>query len=100
MAGNDYVNLFYLVYDAFNAIKKKGLFDYIEKMKAKVFAVKQLQNLSSETENLSENVKSIVNTNERLTNELIVVKNIKNILENRVANLEKMNNMAFGTIKT
>ena len=86
MAGNDYVNLFYLAYDAFNAINKKGLFDYIEKMKAKVFAVKQLQNLSSETENLSENVKSIVNTNERLTNELIVVKNIKNILENRVAN--------------
>ena len=100
MVGNDYVNLFYLAYDAFNAINKKGLFDYIEKMKAKVFAVKQLQNLSSETENLSENVKSIVNTNERLTNELVVVKNIKNILENRVANLEKMNNMAFGTIKT
>lgn len=100
MAGNDYVNLFYLAYDAFNAINKKGLFDYIEKMKTKVFAVKQLQNLSSETENLSENVKSIVNTNERLTNELVVVKNIKNILENRVANLEKMNNMAFGTIKT
>lgn len=100
MVGNDYVNLFYLAYDAFNAINKKGLFDYIEKMKAKVFAVKQIQNLSSETENLSENVKSIMNTNERLTNELIVVKNIKNILENRVANLEKMNNMAFGTIKT
>ena len=77
MAGNDYVNPFYLAYDAFNAIKKKGLFDYIQKMKAKVFAVKQLQNLSSEIENLSENVKSIVNTNERLTNELIVVKNIK-----------------------
>ena len=40
MAGNDYVNLFYLACDAFNAIKKKDLFDYIEKMKAKVFAVK------------------------------------------------------------
>ena len=31
MAGNDYVNLFYLTYDAINVIKKKDIVDYIEK---------------------------------------------------------------------
>ena len=32
MAGKDYANLFGLTYDAINAIKKKDLVDYIEKM--------------------------------------------------------------------
>ena len=36
MAGNDYDNLFNLTYDAINAIKKKDLVNYIEKMKGKV----------------------------------------------------------------
>ena len=48
MAGNDYVNLSKLTYDAINAIKKKGLVDYIEKMKGKVVADKQMQNLCKE----------------------------------------------------
>ena len=43
MAGNDYVNLSELTYDAINAIKKKGLVDYIEEMKGKVVADKQIQ---------------------------------------------------------
>ena len=38
MGGKDYVNLFDLTYDAVNAIKKKDLVDYIEKMKGKVVA--------------------------------------------------------------
>ena len=42
MAGNYYVNLFYLTYDAINVIKKKDLVDYIEKMKAKVVHDKQI----------------------------------------------------------
>ena len=87
MAGND-VNLFDFTY-AINAIKKKDLVDYIEKMKGKVVADKQIQNLCSEIVNLSENVKSLVNTNERLTSELMVVKNVNNILENRIVKLEK-----------
>ena len=36
MAGNDYVRLFDLTYDAGNAVKKKDLADYIKKMKGKV----------------------------------------------------------------
>ena len=69
-------------------IKKKDLVDYVENMKGKVVADKQIQNSFSEIENLSENVKSLVSTNERLTSELMVVKNVNNISENRIVNLE------------
>ena len=44
MAGKDYVNLFDLTCDGINAIKKKDLVDYIEKMKGKVVADNQIQN--------------------------------------------------------
>ena len=89
MAGNGYVHLFDLIYDAINTIKKRDFVDYIEKMKGKVVVDKQIQNLCDETANLSENVKSLVRTNERLTSKLMVVKNVNNILENRIVNLEK-----------
>ena len=89
MAGNDYVNLFDLTYDVIDAIKKKDLVDYIEKLKGKVVADNQIQNLCSEIANLSDNVKTLVSTNEKLTIELTVVKNVNNILENRIVNLEK-----------
>ena len=90
----DYVNLFDLTYDAINAIKKKDLVDYIEKMKGKkkkkkVVGDNQIQNLSNKIANLSDNVKSLVSTNERLTSELPIVKNVNNVLENRIINLEK-----------
>ena len=89
MAVNFYLNLFYLIYDAFNAIKKQDLVDYIEKMKVKVVADKQIENLCGKIANLSENVKSLLSTNEKLTSELMVVKNVNNISENRIVNLEK-----------
>ena len=87
MASNDYVNLFDLTYDAFNATKKKDLIDYIEKMMDKVVAENQVQNLCSEIANLSDNVKSLVSTSERLTSEPTVIKYVNNILENRIVNL-------------
>ena len=40
-------------------------------------------------QNISDNVKSLASTNERLTSELSVVKNENNVLENRIVNLEK-----------
>ena len=70
MAGNDYVSLFDLTYDAINAIKKKDLVDYMEKMKGKVVDDKPIQNQTYAIANLSDNVKSLVSTNERLTSEL------------------------------
>ena len=89
MAGNDYVNLFYLSYDAINTIKKKDLVAYIEKMKGKVVADNQIRNLCSVIANLSDNFKSLVSTNERHASELSVVKNVNNMLKNRIVNLEK-----------
>ena len=89
MAGNDYVNLFYLSYDAINTIKKKDLVAYIEKMKGNVVADNQIRNLCSVIANLSDNVKSLVSTNERHASELSVVKNVNNMLKNRIVNLEK-----------
>ena len=69
--------------------KKKDVVDYIEKMKDKVVADNQIQNLYSEIAHLSDNVKSLVSTNETLTSELNVAKNVNSILENRVVILEK-----------
>ena len=54
--------------------KKKCLVDYIEKIMGKVVDDKKIQNLCEETANLSENVKSLMSTNERLTSVLMVVK--------------------------
>ena len=65
----------------------KDVVDYIEKMKGKVVSDKQIQKLCSKIANLSENVKSLLSTNERLTSELMVVKNVNNILQNRIVNL-------------
>ena len=58
-------------------------------MKGKVVVDNQIQNLCSETANLSDNVKSLVSTNEQLTSELTVLENVNNILQNRTVNLEK-----------
>ena len=89
MADKDYVNLFDLTYDAINAIKKKDLVEYIEKVKGKVVADNQIQNLCNKIANLSDNVESLVSTNERLNSELTIVKNVDNVLKNRIVNLEK-----------
>ena len=55
-------------------------------MMGKVVADK---NLCSETANLSENIKSLVSINEKLTREVMLVKNVNNILGNRIGNLSK-----------
>ena len=58
-------------------------------MKGKVVDDKQTQKLCGEIAVLSENIKSHVSTNERITSEVMVVRNVNNILENRIVNLEK-----------
>ena len=85
----NHVNLFDLTCDAINVIKKKDLVDYIEKIKGKVVADNQIQNLCREIANLSDNVTSLASTSERLVSELTIVKNVNNMLENRMINLEK-----------
>lgn len=71
------------------SIKKKDFVGYIEKIKTQVVAHKQTLKLCSEIANLSDNVKSLVNTSERLTNEITITKNVSKILEIRNVNLEK-----------
>ena len=71
------------------SIKKKDFVGYIEKIKSQVVAHKQTLKLCSEIANLSDNVKSLVNTSERLTNEITITKNVSKILEIRNVNLEK-----------
>ena len=58
-------------------------------MKGKVVADKQTQKLCGEIAVLSENIKSQLSTNERITSEVMVIINVNNILENRIVNLEK-----------
>ena len=58
-------------------------------MKGKEVADIQIQNLCNEIANLSDNVKSLVSTNKRLSSELTIVKNVNNVLENSLVNLEK-----------
>ena len=60
MAGNDYVDLFYFTHDAINAIKKKDLVGYIEKMKGNVVSDKQIK------KRIVVQFKSPVSTNEGL----------------------------------
>ena len=58
-------------------------------MKGKVITDNHIQNLRNETANLSDNFKSLVSINEKLTSELSIIKNANNVLENRIVNLEK-----------
>ena len=58
-------------------------------MKGKVVADNQIQNVCNEIANLADNVKSLLSTNARLTSELSIVKNLNNVVENRIVNLEK-----------
>ena len=58
-------------------------------MKDKVVADNHIQNLYNEIKSLSDNVKSLVNTDEWLSSELTIVKNVNYVLEARIVNLEK-----------
>ena len=67
-------------------------------MKGKEVADIQIQNLCNEIANLSDNVKSLVSTNKRLSSELTIVKNVNNVLENSIVNnYQKMINMGVVT---
>ena len=67
-------------------------------MKGKEVADIQIQNLCNEIANLSDNVKSLVSTNKRLSSELTIGKNVNNVLENSIVNnYQKMINMAVVT---
>ena len=88
MAENNFVNLFGLLYDAINGMKKKNLVDHIENLKVKVVIGNNIQGLFNQISKLSQNVDYLVTANEKLNSELLIVRNASQNLQNRIMNLE------------
>ena len=89
MAENSFVNLFSLLYDAINGMKKKDLVDHIENLKGEIGVGNNIQGLFNQISKLSENVDRLVTANDKLNSELLIVRNVSQNLQNRIINLEK-----------
>ena len=87
MAENSFVNLFSLSYDAINGMKKKDLVDHIENLMGKVVVGNDI--LFNQISKLSENVDCLVTANNKLNSELLIVRNVKQNLQNRIKYLER-----------
>ena len=74
MAENSFVNLFTLLYDAINGMKKKDLVDHIENLKGKIVVGNNIQGLFNQISKLSENVDRLVTANDKLNSELLTVR--------------------------
>ena len=82
-------NLFELSFNAINVMKKKDLASEIEELKRKVIVDNNIKNLCDQVSHLSENLAKLMESNEKLSGQFIVVKNINTLLEKRIAELEK-----------
>ena len=89
MNGND-VNLLEMSYDDINSMRKKYFVEQIEKMKGKVIFDSHVKDLRNQIEKLTESLNQIRAANEKITSELVIVKNVFVNLENRIVNLEKL----------
>ena len=89
MDKNNY-NLFELSYDDINAVRKRHVVDQIEKMKGKVVVGSHVKDSCHQIEKLTEKLNDVAATNEKITNELLIVKNVNSNLEKRIATLEKL----------
>ena len=89
MAESSFVNLFSLLFDAINGMKKKDLVDHIENLKGKIVVGNNIQGLFNQISKLSENVDRLVTANDKLNSELLIVRNVNENLQNRIINLEK-----------
>ena len=77
-------NLFELSFDEINAMKKKDLVSEIEKLKGKVAVDNNIKNLRDQISRLSENLVKLMDSNEQLSSQFIVIKNVNSLLEKRV----------------
>ena len=84
------INLFELSYDDINTMKNWDLVDQIEKMKGKVVVGSHVKDLCHQIEKLTERLNYVVATNEKITSELWIVKNVNSNLEKHIATLEKL----------
>ena len=64
--------------------------EQIEKMKGKVIFDSHVKDLHNQIEKLTESLNQIRAANEKITSELVIVKNVFVNLENQIVNLEKL----------
>ena len=81
-------------YDDINSMRKKDLVVQIEKIKDKVIFDSHVKDLCNQIEKLIESLKQVTAANEKITSELVIVKNVNVNRENRIVNLEKLQTKA------
>ena len=86
----NHINLFELLYDDVNSIKKEDLVDQIEKLKGKVVVGSHVKDLCHQIEKLAEKLNDVVANNEKITSELLIVKNVNSNLEKHITTLERL----------
>ena len=85
----DNTNLFTLSGSAINVIKKPELVQKIITLKGKVIMDSDISNLCNQTSKLNDTISQLHSTNEKITSDLLVVKNVNAKLEKRIISLEK-----------
>ena len=75
MNGND-VDLLEMSYDNINSMRKKNLVEQIEKMKGQVIFDSHVKDLCNQIEKLTESLNQVTAANEKITSELVIVKNV------------------------
>ena len=71
-------------------MRKKDLVQQIEEMKGKVILDCHVKDLWNQIKKLTESLNQVRAVNERITNELVIVKHVKVNLENRIVSFEKL----------
>ena len=77
-------------YDDINSMRKKDLVEQIEKMKGKVIFDSYVKDFCNQIEKVTESLNQVTAANEKITSELVIVKNVNVNLENQIVNLEKL----------
>ena len=85
----DNTNLFTLSESVINAIKKPELVQKIIALKGKVIVDSDISNLCNQISKLNDTISQLHSTNEKITSDLLVVKNVNAKLEERIISLEK-----------
>ena len=85
----DNTNLFTLSESVINAIKKPELVQKIIALKGKVIVDSDISNLCNQISKLNDTISQLHSTNEKITSDLLVVKNVNAKLEEQIISLEK-----------
>ena len=85
----DNINLFTLSASAINVMKKPELVQKIITLKGKVIVDSDISNLCNQISKLNDTISQLHSTNEKITSDLLVVKNVNAKLEERIISLEK-----------